>query len=377
MRILVNGYIGKRLTGIGRSLLETIESASRIDLSNSFIIYTNFDNADFLNRQYSENVRIRAYPVSRTSPVKNLLFNTFVFPLLALRERADIVYISNFTLILYKLRPVVSVIHDMIDFRVAEKFSKIRLFYRRFAVPQMARMSNHIITVSENSKRDIEEICRVPSFKISVVYNAVSDDFCTSDCTNFRLINEEYMLYVGTVDYPGKNIHNAIKAFENYKLKCGSQLKFVICGMEGKGFDYVSALINRSKVNRDIVLFGYAAHNELSNLYLFAKLFIFISYYEGFGLPVLEAMKFGVPVITSNTSSLPEIAGDAAVICNPDDVCEIENAIRKILNDIEYADQLAEKGYRNLKRFSWENSAHKTIAVFEGCLNERKGLPSF
>jgi glycosyltransferase involved in cell wall biosynthesis len=233
----------------------------------------------------------------------------------------------------------------------------------------MARMSDHIITVSENSKKDLLEICGVDSSKITVVYNAVSDVFVSTDIASM-IIKEDYMLYVGTVDYPGKNVHNAIKAFEIYKRQSKNALKFVICGMQGKGFDSVADLINKSDFKTDIIYFGYAENNELLNLYTFAKLFIFISYYEGFGLPVLEAMKFGVPVITANTSSLPEVVGDAAVVCDPDDISDIREAICKIVQDQEYANQLVKKGYENLKRFSWEETAKATLDVFRKCLKK-------
>jgi len=367
LRVLVNGYIGKKLTGIGRALFETINSVSRMDRSLTFIVYTNFDNVEFVQQNFCENVIIKTYPISRMNSLKNLFFCTFIFPLLALRERADLVYIPNFTLILFKIRPIVTVIHDMIDFRVAEKFSKTRLFYRRFAVPQMARMSDHIITVSENSKKDLQDICGVDPSKITVVYNAVSNEFVATG-TLSRIIEEDYMLYVGTVDYPGKNVHNAIKAFEIYKRQSKNELKFVICGMQGKGFDSIEDLMCNSDFKNDIIYFGYAEKNELLNLYTYAKLFIFISYYEGFGFPVLEAMKFGVPVITANKSSLPEVAGDAAVLCDPDNLPVLAGSIARINEDQSYANNLVAKGFENLKRFSWETAADKTIAVFGNCL---------
>ena len=368
MKVLVNGYVGKKITGIGRTLLETIEHIAKIDPTVKFIVVTNYDNDDLFEYPFPRNVEIVKSPVSKMSSLKNLLFNAFVFPFSALKYQVDLVYYPNFTFIPFTFRPVIAVIHDMIEFKVNEKFSKLRMLYRKMIVPRMASISKHIITVSEHSKKDIVEICGVSEEKISVVYNSVSEKFTHSD----GFVNEygDYMLYVGTVDHPGKNSFNAVKAFELYRQNHpDSNLKFIICGMPGKGYEQVFSEIQNSSFKDDIVLTGYVSEATLSGLYKNAKLFVFISYYEGFGLPVLEAMKCGIPVITSNRSSLPEVAGDAALICDPDQIPEIVAAMETILSSEGTAKQLVEKGFRNLKRFSWDVTAKETLKVFKLATN--------
>jgi len=252
----------------------------------------------------------------------------------------------------------------MIDYKIKDKFAKIRMLYRYIIIPRMAKLSDHIITVSENSKKDIIDICKVDEKKISVIHDAVSSNF-QIDETEERKLNYDYFLYVGTVDHPGKNIHNSILAFQKFKKKSKSNIRFVICGIPGKGFDIINNLIEKSHYREHINYLGYVSDRELFNYYKFAKVFVFISYYEGFGLPVLEAMKFGVPVITSDRSSLPEVVDNAAIICNPDDIDEICTAYKNITEDIELRNTLINRGYSNLKRFSWEKTAKQTFEVFK------------
>lgn len=365
MKIIINGYVGKKITGIGRVLIETLDRYSKIDLSNIFILYTNYDNEELLNYSFSKNVLIKKIPVSKYSPIKNLLFNLLIFPIYVYINKVDIVFYYNFTIIPFKMGKIVSIIHDMIEFNVKKKFSRARMFYRKLIVPRMAKISDEIITVSEHSKKDIIKICNVEPKKITVIYDAVSSIF-KKQLDKDNIINSNYMLYVGTVDYPGKNVFNAISSFEIYKSKNSqSDLKFVIAGMPGKGFEFVEKKIEQSDFKKDILYLGYVDDDKLKILYTYASLFIFISYYEGFGLPILEAMQIGLPVITSNRSSLPEVAGNAAVICDPDDTQIISDAISKILNDDEFRNDLIQKGYENVKRFSWEESSEKILKILK------------
>ena len=244
-----------------------------------------------------------------------------------------------------------------------DKFSKLRTLYRRFIVPRMAKLSDHIITISDSSKRDIIELFDVADDKITVACCAVSGKFIRENDAD-RPLDARYILYVGTVDHPGKNVFNTIKAFELYKRKFATDVRFVICGMPGKGFEIVDEAMKNSPYSRDIEYKGYVCDDELFKLYTHAELFVFTSRYEGFGLPVLEAMRYGIPVITSNKSSLPEVAGDAAIICDPDDIGEMASGIELILHSPVFRDDLIKKGYENLKRFSWDEAATKTIEVF-------------
>lgn len=365
MRIIANAYLGKKITGIGRYFIEVVSSISMINPDLEFIIYTNYDNNELLSFDFkSRNIVVKPYGVSKLRPVGNLIFNAFVFPWIIIKEKADLLYIPNFSPLLFKVRPTVSVVYDTIEFKLKNKFSRLRTLYRQFIVPRMAKLSDHILTISESSKRDIIELFDVADDKITVAHCAVSGRFVLKKDTASPL-DTKYILYVGTVDHPGKNVFNTIKAFEQYKNNSGSDLKFVICGMPGKGFETVDEAMKQSLYASDIVYKGYVDDEELFQLYNHAELFIFTSHYEGFGLPVLEAMRYGLPVITSNKSSLPEVAGDAAIICDPDDIEAMAAGIKRVLQEPLFREDLIQRGYTNLTRFSWNDTAQKTISVFQ------------
>jgi len=371
MRIIVNAYLGKKITGIGRYFIEIVSSIAALNPDLELLIYTNFDNTDLLTFDFkSKNIIIKPYNISKLRPIANLLFNAFVFPTIIIRENADLLYIPNFSPLLFKVRPTVSVVYDTIEFKLKNKFSRIRTLYRQFIVPRMAKLSDHVITISESSKRDIIELFNVDERKITVASCAVSGKF-TSEKNTISPFNAKYILYVGTVDHPGKNVLNSIRAFESYKKQVGNDLHFVICGMPGKGYDIVDEAMINSPYAHEIVYKGYVHDDELFLLYSHAELFIFTSLYEGFGLPILEAMRYGIPVITSNKSSLPEVAGDAAIICDPDDIEKIASSIGRVLHDPELRGDMIRKGYENLKRFSWDDAAHKTVHVFETLLKQQ------
>lgn len=364
MRIITNAYLGKKVTGIGRYFLEIIDNILELEDDFEILIYTNYDNNVLVDHNFNSNkVKVVCYNVSKNSPIGNLLYNAFVFPVVVLKHKADLIYIPNFTLLLVKVKPTVSVIYDTIEFKIKNKFSMLRTAYRYLSVPRMAKLSDHIITISESSSNDIMDLFDVPSQKITIAPCAVSENFVVTK-NQAPALKANYILYVGTVDHPGKNVFNTIKAFDLFKQATGSDMKFVVCGMPGKGFETVSAAMKESPYADDIIYKGYVSDEELFNLYSHAEMFVFTSRYEGFGLPVLEAMRYGLPVITSNKSSLPEVAGDAAVICDPDSVAEIAAGMSRIATEPAFRSELVEKGYANLRRYSWSESAQKTISVF-------------
>lgn len=363
MKVVVNGYVGKKVTGIGRTLLETVRTMAALDPDVKFVIYTNRDNDVFIGEKWPGNVVVRRIPVTRLSSLKNLLFSTFVFPFAAWFERASIAYYPNFSLILFRTTPIVCVIHDMIEFRLPGKFSKLRMMYRHNIVPRMSRISDAIITVSNNSRKDIVEICGADPARITVAYDAVSDRF-SSEVACAPLVEGAYILYVGTIDYPGKNVHGVLKAFESHKRRYPSDLKLVLCGMKGKAFEEFECLMDASEFRSDIVYRGFVTDEQLNSYYRHARVVLFLSYYEGFGMPVLEAMKFRVPVITSDRSSLPEIAGDAASVISPDDHDAIGDEIQRYLTNDSYMRSMVDRQASNLARFTWEEASSKTLAVF-------------
>ncbi len=358
MKIVVSGYIGKKVTGIGRNLMCLLNCVST---ENQYVVYVNEDMTEEL--VFSKpNVEVKTYAVSKNKSFQNLLWTTFLFPFKVLQERADSALIPNFTLLLLKFKPTVVILCDLIEFNVPDKFSKLKMFYRtKLADPITVRVADKIITISENSKSDIMKFLKVKEKKITIVNSGVdqkkfvkSEEPVIKECLDKRGWPHKFLLYVGTIDHPGKNAMSVIKAFEKLKENSIYDGQLVLAGMPGEGFEIVEEYIRCSNCQKDIVITGYVTDEELIVLYSKCDVFCFLSLYEGFGIPPLEALACGAKVVVSNTSSLPEVVGEVGWTTTPEDLEEICATIGEALayqKDAEYD----EKVRKHLKKYVWED----------------------
>lgn len=368
MKIVVSGYVGKKITGIGRNLICLLDNVSG---DNEYIIYTNEDmKGDFVF--HNPKVQVKTYNVSKESSLKNLLWTTFVFPFIVLKEKADKALIPNFTLLLFMFKPTIVIMHDLIEFNVPNKFSKKKMFYRtKLADPITARRANQIITVSENSKRDIIHFLGVSSEKITVIYNGVDQNKFikmdldkAQDILKKRNLPSNFLLYVGTIDHPGKNVMGVISAFEKMKDHGTYKGSLVLAGMPGSGYEFVEDHINNSKWKKEIFTTGYVSDEELVALYSRCDTFCFLSLYEGFGIPPLEALSCGAKVVVSNTSSLPEVVGTVGFTVDPLDENAIISAIEQSAKQDEKISSFDVK--QHLNKFVWQNLSKQFERVFQG-----------
>jgi len=244
------------------------------------------------------------------------------------------------------------------------------MLYRRVAIPQTIRRADLIITVSENSKKDIVKFFKVNPNKIKVIYNGVDRIFRPLDpdliktTLNKFSINSPYILSVGTIDHPGKNSISLIRAFKKVKLNY-QEYKLVLVGKPGFGYEHIKNEILKLQLLDEVLIIGYVSDSDLVCLYNGAEVFAFLSLYEGFGLPLIEAMACGTPVVASNTSCLPEIVGEAGIIVHTYDISKIAEEIEKLIIETTFRNEMIKKGFEQSKRFSWEDSARKTLKIFE------------
>lgn len=358
MRVVISGYVGKKITGIGRNLISLLENSSS-DIE--YVIYTNEDmKNDF--KFTNPHVLVKTYPISKKSSIKNLLWTTFKFPFVVKRENADIALIPNFTLLLFKFCPTVVIIHDLIEFNIKNKFSPSKMFYRtKIADPLMVKMSDKIITVSENSKKDLIKFLRAPEDKITVINNGVDQEkfyrMKKEEAEEILCANKwptDFILYAGTIDHPGKNAIAVVKAFEELKKSRKYKGNCVLAGMPGSGFEFVKEYIEKSIFKDQIFLTGFVSDEELVALYSRCDSFVFVSLYEGFGIPPLEALSCGAKVVVSNSSSLPEVVGNLGIIVDPFDQKSVTDAVYKsLMMDINdyYRTSISE----HLKKYEWNN----------------------
>ncbi len=267
--------------------------------------------------------------------------------------------------------PTIITIHDT---RIITHPFQFPLWHRtkaKLLLKRSVENAHRIITISKNSKLDIIKKFNIPSEKISVIYNGVSDLFKPVDNAKDNIKQKyklnDYILSVGTIE-PRKNIVNIFKSVNNLKKK-GFPTKLVHIGKKGWHYGKTIKFIRDNNLTEDIIVLENVSDQDLVKFYNSARLLVYPSLYEGFGLPILEAMACGCPVITSMTSSMPEVAGDAALLVDPYSIEDISASIQKILEDDELAYSLRQKSLKRVRMFSWETCAKETLRIYQEVLH--------
>jgi glycosyltransferase involved in cell wall biosynthesis len=231
-----------------------------------------------------------------------------------------------------------------------------------------------VLTVSETSKRDILRYFHVPESKIDVIYNAIDErlgeaptDAEMAQVRERYQLNDPFVLYAGNIK-PHKNLERLIEAFNTVRRGGLENVKLLIIGDEISKYAALRRAVQRHKLHKHVRFFGFVSDKTLASLYRLASVFVFPSLYEGFGLPPLEAMAAGTPVVTSNVSSLPEVVGDAAILIDPYEPDEIAGALRRVLTDPALRDDLRARGFARVKEFSWDRSVHRVREIYDEVL---------
>ncbi len=265
-----------------------------------------------------------------------------------------LVNMANTAPIYYKNK--ITVVHDVAFERFPQSFSwKFRYFYK-FVIPRIVANSKKIITVSDFSMSEIVNIYGTEKNKIEIIYCAVSDFFEPLE----PKYDEKYVLAVSSLNYQ-KNFYSLIKAFNSLSQ---TDVKLFLVGAINKNFADHSLLLEIES-NPNIIFLGRVDDDELISLYSNAECFVYPSLYEGFGIPPLEAQACGCPCLVSNAASLPEVCADSVMYCNPYKVSDIAQKLELILSDVSIRNDLIEKGFENVKRFSWKKSAQQILKIIE------------
>jgi glycosyltransferase involved in cell wall biosynthesis len=294
------------------------------------------------------------------------------------RLSCDLVHIPNLFSVPRMLPcPYVMTVHDMLEHmsRAREQSGFWRSFHFQMTKRVLAGAAR-IFAVSNFTRNEIEKLFEIPSDRVEVVYNAIDERFLHGHATapERDLIARRYqvtypfLLYAGRIS-PHKNVVRMIEAFSALKTELERDqaypdLKLIIIGDDLSGNPDLRRTVVRSGVQHDVRFLGFVPIEVLRIFYDEAKIFVFPSLYEGFGLPPLEAMVHGTPVVTSNVSSLPEVVGNAAVLVNPENVFEIMRALHRVLMDKPLRERMKERGYQQAAKFSWETSVRRILEAY-------------
>jgi glycosyltransferase involved in cell wall biosynthesis len=255
---------------------------------------------------------------------------------------------------------IVATIHDMAAFSNPRWFSLAGARRTQFDTKCVVDASSHLIAVSTSTKQEVIQYFDVPEHQISVVYEgAPTPDVLVTDA----MMRQPFFLCVGTVE-PRKNLTTVLTAYQSLKNQTRDVPKLVIAGRKGWGDTALVNLIDRYSLRNDVFLLGYISDQQLATLYYLAEALLYPSFYEGFGLPVIEAMAYGCPVITSNVSSLPEIAGSAAILIDPYTSSELCRAMYDLLKNPERRRLLQRRGIERAAQFSWQTCAVQTARIY-------------
>lgn len=361
--------LGKR-SGIG---IFVYELAKRLRDGNGLEFCGNLFN--FMGKNdNSEYIRDIIMPVRENGilpyGVYRRIWNRVPIPYQSLfAGRADLNIFFNYIVPPHVSGRVITTIHDMTWMRFPETMD--RRNYRRLqkGMARSIARSSHILTISQFSKEEITDLTGVPKEQISVVPCAPSLSEGAADftlCAEKFQIGKPYLLYVGTIE-PRKNLVRLLRAYAILKREQGIVHQLVLAGGQGWEADEIRRLAEETP---GVVLTGYVSPAEKNALYQNAAAFVFPSLYEGFGIPPLEAMAFGCPVVCSNAASLPEVVGDAARLIDPLDESGIAQGIWDVLSNKEYASRLTAAGYRQLEQYSWDASAEKLTEICAAALEE-------
>ncbi|HLM83965.1 MAG TPA: glycosyltransferase family 1 protein [Candidatus Bathyarchaeia archaeon] len=278
----------------------------------------------------------------------------------------DVLFVPAHTVPIIHPKNTVVTIHGLEYEFCPRAYSWFERLYMRWSIRRSCKWAQRIIAVSQNTKNDLKKLYKVPPEKVEVIYEGISE---SSQSPAFPFLEQssrnsskpdfsKYLLFIGRLE-DRKNILGMVEAFERLKEKYKISHKLILVGKYGYGGEKIKNKVYSSVYKNDIILTGYISDEEKFYLLKSADVFLFPTFYEGFGLPILEAQSVGTPVITSNISSMPEVAGNSAVLVDPKGSEAIAEAAYKLISDESYKNDIIEKGYNNIKRFDWQKCAEE------------------
>lgn len=318
-------------------------------------------------------VKIVTMPDWMGKPMANIVWHLLVFPVLLRRHGVDCVYMpaGNRRLSWWYGCPSVGTVHDLSQLHVTGKYDPMRMFYIRKVLPRMMRRLSHVISVSRATRDDLVSFVSLKPTNIDVVYNGADLDrfgpmepaAAAKEVKERFGIAGPYILYTARLEHPGKNHVRLLEAFAALKREEGIPHELVCAGSAWHGAEAIYAKARELGIEQHVVFPGFVANSDLPLLYAGAALFVFPSLFEGFGIPLLEAMASGTPVCASQVSSIPEVVKDAGLLFDPENSSDIRKTMSKLLKDDALRAKLVQRGFNRSGMFSWDDSARQVLSI--------------
>jgi glycosyltransferase involved in cell wall biosynthesis len=303
------------------------------------------------------------------------LWDQFHVPHFAKKNKIDLIFNTKFSVPLLTSSKTVMTLHGSEWYVYPQFYSTLDIFYNKFFLPLYCKKASAISSVSQVTADDMVKYAKFDAKKVFVVQSAMDSRF--RPIKDIRVLShykikydlpDRYILFVGKL-YPGKNFSSIVKAFKRIKDEVDFPLKLVSVGDLRWKYERDFREIKSLGLDSDIYFTGWVEQDDLPAIYCLADVFLFPSLYEGFGIPILEAMACGCPVVTSNTGACPEVAGNSAVFVDPKNINSIANGVLSVLKDDSLREKMVAQGFKEVRRFGWQKAARETLSLFHSVIN--------
>lgn len=333
--------------------------------------------------------KVISYSNYWSHPLLSIFWHLVWFPLALRFHRCDAVFMpaANRRLAWYYGIPSVGTVHDMSQLHIPAKYDRFRMFYTMRCLPFLMRRLTRVIAISQSTKEDLLIFAKVPSERITTVYNGANllerdagDEFTDAEILEeYDLHDTKYLLYVARIEHPGKNHLKLLEAYSQLKVDKGFEHKLVFVGDRWSGAEIVDQSITKLGLGDDVKTLGYVSSEALKAIYRRADVFVFPSLFEGFGIPLLEAMNAGTAVCCSNRASMPEVVGNAGLLFDPENASDITDSVRSLIRNTPLREKLESLGRERAQSFTWAKSASQVLdaisMVTDGSLDGGEVLP--
>jgi len=364
--------------GLARYTQQLVKHLLEIDLENQYVLFFRNDNIKEFEAGSNKNVKIVIADIPWYSWAEQTRFKKIIK-----KEKLDLMHFPHWNVPINYNDPFVVTVHDLIMYHYprpeATTLGPLKFWVKdklhRIVLNHAVKKAKHILVTSEFTKQDIHDTLKVSNDKMSTIYQAPFAQKHTTFGLNTKTqkhttdfgITKPYVLYVGAA-YPHKNLGGLLKAWEIFEKEYGDKYQLVLVGKEDYFYNklkQVSKLASNQVGDKNVIFTDFVEDYKLVELYKNASLYVFPSKYEGFGLPPLEAQQYGVPVVSSNESCLPEILGDSALYFDPNNPEQMADMIYKALDDENVRGELKQNARENLQRFSWEKLAREALEIYK------------